>query len=292
MKKFDIVDNTLLKLGTTTNYNKLRKKTACIALGWFLIALFLTFGSALAVKEEHDRDIATCMFFLLIRCYCFHINFISDLTTASILEYIGLKFDQVNEHLQNIMRNNEQKIEEAWQSPIMHPYEHRFSKLPLRTINSKNIMWIVIHLHLELRKISCGIDSILGTQMTLRMAWYFVWIAINLRDILYAILSYNYVKYRIMFTTANFVWFSHNVFKFLLINYMCETVSTKARETTDLLNRLSYFTCDIEIREIISQFSLRTVYTPLRFCGVGLFQFGFKFLHRVCYTYNIIIYYK
>jgi len=48
-----------------------------------------------------------------------------------------------------------------------------------------------------------------------------------LREILYTILINNYVKYRIMHITVHLFWFSYNVFKFLLINYMCEIVTTK-----------------------------------------------------------------
>jgi len=59
------------------------------------------------------------------------------------------------------------------------------------------------------------------------MACYFCWIAIDLREILYAIIVNNYVKYRVMCITVYLIWFSHNFFKFLLINYMCEIVTTK-----------------------------------------------------------------
>jgi len=59
------------------------------------------------------------------------------------------------------------------------------------------------------------------------MACYFGWLANDLREILYTILINNYVKYRIMHITVHLFWFSYNVFKFLLINYMCEIVTTK-----------------------------------------------------------------
>ncbi|TGZ46189.1 Uncharacterized protein DBV15_06536 [Temnothorax longispinosus] len=81
------------------------------------------------------------------------------------------------------------------------------------------------------------------------MAYYFGMIAIDLREILYAILINNYVKHRIKWVIIHFIWFSYNVFKFLLINYLCETVSNKAKATADLLNKLSHFTCDVEIHE-------------------------------------------
>ncbi|KAL6267844.1 hypothetical protein P5V15_000916 [Pogonomyrmex californicus] len=140
--------------------------------------------------------------------------------------------------------------------------------------------WIVIHLHLELRKISRDIDSIFGTQMTFRMACDFGWLALDLRAFFYTILIDDYVKFRIISAILNSLWFFYNVFKFLLINYMCETVSTKARITEDLMNRLSYFTHDDEVRKIISQFSLQMIHAPLKFYGIGLFQFGYKFLYR------------
>ncbi|KYN28870.1 hypothetical protein ALC57_01834 [Trachymyrmex cornetzi] len=84
------------------------------------------------------------------------------------------------------------------------------------------------------------------------MACYFGWLAHDLREILYPILINNYVKSKITTIIFHTFCLSNNIFKFLLINYMCETVSTKASATTDLLNRLSYITCDIEIREIVS----------------------------------------
>ncbi|XP_018307741.1 uncharacterized protein, partial [Mycetomoellerius zeteki] len=136
------------------------------------------------------------------------------------------------------------------------------------------------HLYLELRKISCDINSIFGTQTTIKMACYFIWIVIDLHELFNTILINNYVKSKIMAITLCLIYVLHHIFKFLLINYMCETVSTKANAIADLLNKLSYVTCDVEIREIISLFSLRTVYAPVRFCGIGFFQFGFKFLYK------------
>jgi len=88
-------------------------------------------------------------------------------------------------------------------------------------------MYISRHLHLELHKISREIDSLFGIPMTFKMGYYFGLIVTDLREILYAILINNYVKFGIMSVTAHFLWFSHNVFKFLLINYMCEKITTK-----------------------------------------------------------------
>ncbi|XP_018374453.1 PREDICTED: uncharacterized protein LOC108768503 [Trachymyrmex cornetzi] len=116
--------------------------------------------------------------------------------------------------------------------------------------------------------------------MTTKMAYYFIWIIIDLRELFNTIIIDNYEKSKIMAIIITSFYLSHHIFKFLLFNYMCETVSIKANATANLLNRLSCTTCDVEIREIISQFLLRIIHTPLRFCGIGLFQFGFKFLHK------------
>ncbi|KAL0115696.1 hypothetical protein PUN28_010909 [Cardiocondyla obscurior] len=93
--------------------------------------------------------------------------------------------------------------------------------------------------------------------MTFKMASYFGWIVVDLREMLYAILVNNYVKYNIISIGSHCLWLIHNVFKFLLINYICETIVIK-----------------------ISQLSLRTVHAPFKFCGIGFFQFGFKFFYR------------
>ncbi|XP_018337023.1 PREDICTED: uncharacterized protein LOC108745384 [Trachymyrmex septentrionalis] len=116
--------------------------------------------------------------------------------------------------------------------------------------------------------------------MTIKMACYFGWIVLDLRELFNVILINNYVKSRTMAIAVRSFCLSHHIFKFLLINYICETVSAKASATANLLNRLSYITYDIEIRELISQFSLRIVYAHLKFCGIGFFQFGFKFLYK------------
>jgi len=79
------VDDTLLKLGTITDYNKLRKKTTCLVLGWFVIMVLTNCITALFIEYEFDYDIITAIFLLFILNYGFHINAIDDLATASIL---------------------------------------------------------------------------------------------------------------------------------------------------------------------------------------------------------------
>ncbi|XP_011868453.1 PREDICTED: uncharacterized protein LOC105562320 isoform X2 [Vollenhovia emeryi] len=144
--------------------------------------------------------------------------------------------------------NDDRKMKQILENIMMRSHGHQFSK----TMNSKRVIWIIIHLQLELRKISYEIDSIFVTQMSVKMACYFGWLVFDARGVFYAILRDNYVQSdKIMSAAINLLWFFHNVAKFLLINYVCETVSAKASATGDLINRLLYSTCDIEVRETI-----------------------------------------
>jgi len=57
-----------------------------------------------------------------------------------MFRYMGLKFDQINEHLQHLMKNKN-KIKRAWEnSNMIHSHQRRFSK----SLRSKCVMWIVM----------------------------------------------------------------------------------------------------------------------------------------------------
>jgi len=79
------VDKTLFKLGTMTDYHKLYKKTMWLILGWFAIVTLMMYGTAVFINSEYDRDVATSMFFMLIREHPCSINFLGDMITASII---------------------------------------------------------------------------------------------------------------------------------------------------------------------------------------------------------------
>ncbi|XP_018374477.1 PREDICTED: uncharacterized protein LOC108768521 [Trachymyrmex cornetzi] len=117
--------------------------------------------------------------------------------------------------------------------------------------------------------------------MTLEMGCYFACIAAILRQIFCLAYNKNYgiINNEILYVTVLIVWLFIYIFRLLLINYVCERVSTKANATGNFINKLSYLTYDTEIYENILQFSLQIVQSPLRFYGLGLFQFGFKFLY-------------
>ncbi|XP_029665565.1 uncharacterized protein LOC115236964, partial [Formica exsecta] len=273
LKKLDIVDNTLLNVGTITDYHKLHKKTMCLVLVWFLMIMLMNCGPAYWMKNEYNYDISTAMYILFIRNYCNYINMINDLIVASILGYIGLKFDQLNQHLLNLIRANKRGIKRAWGNSM---HQHRSSQ----TSSNEWMTWIVIHLHLELRKISCEIDSIFGTQMTLKMGCNFCWLALDLRELFSVILINNHIKSnKILYIIMTIIWLCINVLKIFFFNYVCETISAKANATKYLIDKIPYSTYDVEVRENISQLLLQITRAPIGFYGIGLFKFGYSFLY-------------
>lgn len=54
-----------------------------------------------------------------------------------IFRYIGLKFDQLNQHLLNLIRANKRGIKRAWGNSM---HQHRFSQ----TSSNEWMTWIVM----------------------------------------------------------------------------------------------------------------------------------------------------
>ena len=121
LKRFDIIDNTLLKLGTITDYDKLRRKVMWYALGWIVIVILTTYCAGLILKEEHDGVIASTMYFSFLRDYCFHINFMGDLINASILELVYILTYTYN-HIFILWRSYLCKYVKSNSNPIFHHF--------------------------------------------------------------------------------------------------------------------------------------------------------------------------
>ncbi|XP_071566138.1 uncharacterized protein [Temnothorax nylanderi] len=227
------------------------------------------------------HDALSSIYATLILNYCSDINIIDDLIFASILGYLGLKFDQVNEHLYKLTTENIRGIKQVWENPVLHSQQAKLPNVP----SSKHITWIVIHLHLELQKLSHEINSIFEIQMTWKMVCYLGFIAEFYRELYTAIFVRNYVpNKRILIVIIIILWLTWYISRVILINYMCEKVSAKANTTGEVLSKILYFSYDEEIRENILQLLLQVTQAPLRFCGLRSFQFGYKFLYGMKLT--------
>ncbi|XP_067207717.1 uncharacterized protein [Linepithema humile] len=275
LKKLDIVDNTLKQLGITTDYEKLYARIIWLIFGWLIIIIISIYCEADWLRYEYGHDIITAIYVPFLLMYCLNINVIEDILIVTLLGYIGLKFDQINENFQNITRNNKLENKHFYENIVLHSRQRS-----LKAISSKFITWIVIHLHLELQKLSHEINTIFGKQMTVKMALYFGFIAVTLREIINLIFIHNYVHNETTYIFLMLLYIILNSCKLFFINYMCEKVSVKANKIGNLVNRISYSTYDIEVRENISQLLLHMTQAPFRFSGIGLFQFGFKYFYQ------------
>lgn len=82
------MDDTLKKLGATTDYEKLKKRSVWIILGWFITVLLLNFGDY--YRWHKMTDALSSIYATLILNYCSDINIIDDLIFASILGLVNL----------------------------------------------------------------------------------------------------------------------------------------------------------------------------------------------------------
>lgn len=56
------------------------------------------------------------------------------------IRYLGLKFDQVNEHLHKLVTENVCGIKRAWESPMLLSQQRELLNAP----SSKHMTWIVM----------------------------------------------------------------------------------------------------------------------------------------------------
>ncbi|XP_067207780.1 uncharacterized protein [Linepithema humile] len=287
LNKLAMIDDTLENLGATTDYRKLQRRVVWLVLGWCMMYISVIYGESSWFAEYYNLDTPTAVYITVILNYCRFMNFIGDITIASILGYVELKFDQVNKYLQELLKNNklEVKEERVWKNPTLYSTQQTFPK----TQYKEWMTWIVIHLHVELREISHEINSIFATQMTLKMLCFFGDITLGLREVFNLILINNYINGSMMYIIMTLYILFLNVFRLFLINWMCEKVCVKAKATGEIINTMTYSTSNTEVRKNISQLLLQITYAPLRFCGLDLFQFGFKFLFKFSKTIATVL---
>ncbi|XP_011699206.1 PREDICTED: uncharacterized protein LOC105456685 [Wasmannia auropunctata] len=68
--------------------------------------------------------------------------------------------------------------------------------------------------------------------------------------------------------------------KFISLNHICESVSTKAQKTKNIIYKLANLIYFDEVREEIYQFVLQISLRPLKFSGLGLFYYGYGFIRK------------
>ncbi|XP_011704612.1 PREDICTED: uncharacterized protein LOC105459940 [Wasmannia auropunctata] len=173
--------------------------------------------------------------------YFAYANTITDITFILLLKYIGSRLNKINDHIEQLLEVKDYiRLRCKWKKSLAVS-NHKVKGAE----NHEHVLWTVIQLHLILNpKQIFEIDKILKIML------------------------------------SDGTWFIVALIKFISLNYICESVSTKAQKTKDIIHKLTNLIYFVEVREEICQFVLQISLRPLKFSGLGLFYFGYSFIHK------------
>ncbi|XP_029160049.1 uncharacterized protein LOC114932043 [Nylanderia fulva] len=117
-------------------------------------------------------------------------------------------------------------------------------------------------------------------QMTMQTMSYFVILTTTFYFQYHMLLCFIYTGYAVSWKCllTTYIWCITDTIRLVLLNYICESVSAKAQKTKSIILKLTNLICFANAREEICQFILQLLLRPLKFTGMGLFYFGYKFL--------------
>ncbi|XP_071638310.1 uncharacterized protein [Temnothorax longispinosus] len=282
-RKLDLVDDTLEELGIPKEYHKMRNLTRKALIIWFLmICVTWTSDSLVCIGIFHDTR---AIFLLFVMSYSMYVNSITDITFILFLRHIGASLDKINDHIKQLSETEDCGLRcKSKTFLVVNDYNVRNAK------NRKHILWIVIHLHLELCRTARDINGFFGLQMTLQMITYFVVLNGGSYFEYYTILHLKEINSNIILNTSlsSMIWFLVFLTKLISVNHICESVSAKAHKTKSIIHKLTNLICFAEARE---EFVLQVSLRPLKFSGCGLFCFGYAFIRKFfVWTLTIVIF--
>ncbi|XP_071632178.1 putative gustatory receptor 28b [Temnothorax longispinosus] len=286
-RKLDLVDDTLEELGIPKEYYKMRNLTRKALIMWFLmICITWTFDSLVCIGMFHDTR---AIFMPFITSYSIHVNSITDITFILLLRHIGDRLDKINNHIKQLSETEDCGLRCKWKKfLVVKGYNVRNAK------NRKHILWIVIHLHLELCRTARDINGFFGVQMTLQIISYFILLNEGSYFEYHTILHLKeIINNNVILKTflSSIMWFFIFLTKLISLNHICESVSAKAHKTKSIIHKLTNLICFAEAREEIYQFVLQVSLRPLKFSGLGLFYFGYAFIRKFfVWTLTIVIF--
>ncbi|XP_072753459.1 uncharacterized protein [Anoplolepis gracilipes] len=277
IRNLSLADDTLEQLGIPKEYYKLRNSVKWILISWLMtICVMWIFDSMWYINKFQDTRVIVI---LAIINYPFHLNTFMDIIFMFLLRYIGTRFDKINDYIRQLSETEQCGLRCTWKKSAVTRYYVRSAG------NREDMLWIAMHLHLELCRIARNINNFFGIQMTLQMISYFV----LLTGVFYfqysTILCLKQMhedsgENELLILIHTNSWLIMYLTKLLTLNYICEGVSTKAERTKDMIDNLTNFVYFDHIREDIFQFVLQISLQPLKFNGMGLFYFGYNFIRK------------
>ncbi|XP_011868451.1 PREDICTED: uncharacterized protein LOC105562319 [Vollenhovia emeryi] len=277
LDKIDIVNNTLEKLGTPKNYVKLRIQIIWLITGWTISMFVIDLNDYLWYGKKLSK-----FFSIMTICippignHTFYINTLYDFMYMTLLRYVGSQFEHVNKYIEEIAEQKKQRVRYAWTTSTAPLIRQHRADIEI----SKQNIWILMHIHLELCSISCQLNMIFGLQMVMQaIAFHVFTVQIIYESYIIMMMLYdNFTYEKLMDCFGIYFWIIINTIKMIVLNYICERVCIKANTTEKFLNKLTNLTFDIETQETLMQFLFKILRKPLKISGFGLFYFGFKFL--------------
>ncbi|XP_077264477.1 putative gustatory receptor 28b isoform X2 [Temnothorax americanus] len=283
MERLTTVDDTLKELGSPKIYRKMHMLSKRIAIGWTVFSFALNFDDTIPwLLQLKEKTISWRFIVPHMYNYCIHTGALVNLVFITFLWYIGTRFDEVNQHMQNLLiKKKKHSLRNTWKKPIIIVHQRT-----LGTDNYKRVLWSSIHLHLELCRIAREWNLVFGIQMAAETASYPLF-GTSMCFYIYKLLTHKYrnlipvsVWFRVISWTFMFVG------KVYIINHICEN----ANKIDKIINELTLRYADV-LKEIY-QFNLQTMHHPLEFTGMGFFPFGNKFFIKFCVaitTFLIIV---
>ncbi|KAM0734582.1 hypothetical protein ACS0PU_011401 [Formica fusca] len=275
IKRLVAVNDTLEQLGTPKAYQKMHMYSKQVIIGWIVYYVILNFYELLMCPYE-DQKITWILLRTCILNHCSHINTFVDFLFIFFLWYIGTRFDKVNEHMRYLL-TNKKRIPNGKKLVIA------FHRYLICTDDYKRILWTLMHLHLELCRITRELNLIFGTQMTFEMVFYITNVTIICSSLNKLLMEYReelslYQWFLISCGTMIFI------VRLYVVHYICECVKVKAKKIDKIFHQLTNIIQYADIWKEIYQFILQAIKHPLKFTGMGLFYFGNDFLRKLCVT--------
>ncbi|XP_032681992.1 uncharacterized protein LOC116849181 [Odontomachus brunneus] len=273
IKKLAAVDDTLEELGIPKMYQEMHMWLKRVVAGWIVCILFINTYDCYWWSRKRQSNWMYLIPYMIN--HCFHVNLFVDLTFIFFTWYIGTRFDKLNELVRGLMVSEEHGLRCTWKEPVVAVYRHT-----LYTNNYKRVLWTSMHLQLELCRIAHELNLIFGTQMTLEMLTYLLFLTILAFYFCIMLLERKHVSIRTCVSTS--VWACICIIRLYSINYICESVSVKANKISETIHQLTIILRYVDIHQELCQFILQAMHHPLKFTGLRLFCFGSRLPWKFC----------
>ncbi|XP_071572179.1 uncharacterized protein [Temnothorax nylanderi] len=262
-------------------YQRIHKYSNLVVIGWIAYSLSLNF---LDTIWWTGLDNSWGLFIAHILNHCININAFVDLLFTFFLWYICIRFDKVNEHMRYVLVRQDHDLRCTWKKSMV---AHRHTLCT----NYKRILWILMHLHLELCRIARELNFIFGIQITFEMTMCLIFMT----SLAYGACMMLMQELSKEILQSPTIWFNFSSWFFALlirvyaVNYICESVMIKANEINKIIYQIPSNTLKIthqyaDAWEEIYQFTFQVMHHPLKLTGMNLFDLGNECLRKFCIT--------